>query len=270
MLLLVDGTIGKLPHRFITLPLDGFSHNRNAFAFILLLALCCIPVTGRRSRPWLVGILLAGLWFAASRAAWGAGAVLLVVAAYHGALRLRTIALGGAIAVANTAVMMLAPFLSHSLITDFPFTAPDRLNVWTMVVSPSSSDIERFTSIRHGLDLFLQHPFIGAGLGAYIAAANEATRPVIIHSTLVWLLAETGLIGFLAFAIPAIRVLWTEWVRPNHDAAAKFLILILIVFAIESSIDEMLYQRSFWLLLGAGLACVPRERATPWHGVNAA
>jgi hypothetical protein len=79
-----------------------------------------------------------------------------------------------------------------------------------------------------------------------------------------------GLIGFLAFAIPAMRVLWTEWVRPERDAAAKFLILILIVFAIESSIHEMLYQRSFWLLLGAGLACVPRQRPTAWQAVNGA
>ena len=269
-LLLVDGTIGKLPRGFITLPLDDFSHNRNAFAFILLLALCCIPVTGRRSRPWLVGILLAGLWFAGSRAAWGTGAVLLVVAAYHGILRPRTIALGGAIAVAITAVMMLAPFLSHSLIADSPFTAPDRLNVWSMVMSPSSSDIERFSSILRGFDLFLEHPIFGAGLGVYIAATKDAARPVIIHSTPVWLLAEMGLIGFLAFVIPAIRMMWTEWVRPQRDAAAKFLVLILIVFAIESSIHEMLYQRSFWLLLGAGLACVPRQQTTAWHGVKAA
>jgi glycosyltransferase involved in cell wall biosynthesis len=262
-LLLSNLTIGELPQGWISLPLHGFSHNRNAFAFILLLAICCTSLMPLKLRPWLLGIMLSGMWYAGSRAAWGAVLVLLPVAFYLRIFRIRTITFGIAIGVAISALMVLAPLLIHNLFATSIFPAPDRLNLWNTVILPSSSDTERFTSILGGLQLFFENPVFGAGLGGYIATATNAARPVIIHSTPVWLLAEMGLIGFLAISIPALRILWIEWMRPQRDVAAKLLLLVLIVFAIESSMHEMLYQRSIWLLLGALLAYVPR---TASHG----
>jgi glycosyltransferase involved in cell wall biosynthesis len=257
ILLLVNG-IGRLPPGFISLPLDGFSNNRNAFAFILLLAICCTAVMPLKAKPWLLGILLSGLWFAGSRAAWGTVLVLLPLAAYLHVLRLRAVAFGIAIGIAASALTIFVPLFVHKLAAEFVVAAPDRLSVWAILVSPSSSDTERFKSIIEGLQLFLTNPIFGVGLGGYIVATADAARPVIIHSTPVWLLAELGLAGFLAFLIPALRIFWSEWMRPQRDIAAKLLILLLVVFAIESLIHEMLYQRAFWLLLGALLAYAPR------------
>jgi hypothetical protein len=71
----------------------------------------------------------------------------------------------------------------------------------------------------------LDHPVFGAGLGAF---RNQMILtldglPLVIHSTAVWLLAELGIVGFLIFA---------ESFTPG----------------------DMLYQRTFWLLIGAALA----------------
>jgi len=52
------------------------------------------------------------------------------------------------------------------------------------------SVIERVTSILTGVDVFFDHPFIGAGFGV-----------IRVHDTLVNLLANTGLVGFLLYII---------------------------------------------------------------------
>jgi hypothetical protein len=41
------------------------------------------------------------------------------------------------------------------------------------------------------------------------------------------------------------------------------LILIIAAFGVVSNAHEILYQRAFWLLLGAGLALVPRGDGSP-------
>jgi len=76
----------------------------------------------------------------------------------------------------------------------------------------------------------------------------------VIHSTALWLLAELGLLGFAAFAVPGIYVWFTEWRRAPRDPAAAVVALCFVGFAVMSGPADMLYQRTFWLLAGAALA----------------
>jgi hypothetical protein len=69
----------------------------------------------------------------------------------------------------------------------------------------------------------------------------------------VWLLAETGPVGLAVFVAAAWR-LFADAVRRRGDPAATLLILMFCAFAAMSAAHEMLYQRAFWLLLGAVLA----------------
>ena len=218
---------------------------------IVMLAMCCTFIFPAKYRPLLIGILISGLLFAGSRAAWGTLAIALPLAAYRHILHMRDIIIGILIAATIAGLIMLSPSTE--------FLAPDRLAFWNIAAAPSSSDQARFTSILDGFKLFMANPVFGAGLGAYVATIASSAQLVIIHSTPVWLLAEMGLVGFLVFAIPALRIFWVEWKRPHDDTVATFLVLVLIVFAVESSIHEMLYQRSIWLLLGAALAYMPRQ-----------
>ena len=124
---------------------------------------------------------------------------------------------------------------------------------------PAASNAERMESLEGGWKLFLAHPIFGAGLGAYIAnRIKEFGVPMVIHSSPLWLLAEMGLVGFAIFIAPVVRLFLGEF-RKIHsaDPATHLLILILTAFGIISVIHDMMYQRTFWLLLGAGVSYVP-------------
>ena len=75
------------------------------------------------------------------------------------------------------------------------------LLLWSVL--DNSSGGQHLLTIEQGLAMFLAHPLFGAGLGAYMADQLSTTGvPLLIHSTAVWLLAETGLVGFAVFALP--------------------------------------------------------------------
>jgi len=120
------------------------------------------------------------------------------------------------------------------------------------VVLPTvSSTQERLVSIIGGLNLFWDHPVFGAGLGAF---RNQMILtldwlPLVIHSTAIWLLAELGIVGFLIFAVSFTHIFFKEW-----KSASAFIVLCLGGFAVMSGPGDMLYQRTFWLLIGAALA----------------
>ena len=241
-----------LPPEFVLLPLDGFSQNRNAFAFVLLLSVCATALMEERSRGWILGVLLAGIWFAGSRASFGALFAVLAMAMLIRAFSVRTIGFGFGVAVAILGAVAMMPLASALFVTGGA-GIPIDLMVYQM--TPLSSDSERFTSIMGGVKLFLSHPVLGNGLGAYASETVARGNFVVIHSTPVWLLAEMGLIGFLAFAAPAVTVFRNEWAASPRDCAGQMLLLMLVTFGVMSLVHELLYQRAFWLLLGAALAC---------------
>ncbi len=90
-----------------------------------------------------------------------------------------------------------------------------------MVGNEDSSVAERLESLRGGLALWLSHPIFGSGLGAFISTQISKTgTPLVIHSTYVWIIAEMGLVGLLLTGwIPMMQIkrLWmTCWKRPKR------------------------------------------------------
>lgn len=125
------------------------------------------------------------------------------------------------------------------------------------------SNSEHLQSIQEGLRMFLKYPAFGAGLGYYNAHWNGAGTADVIHSTPIWILAEFGTVGAIAFAAPLVYLFWSELkLFRRNDAAGNLLVLILTVFSVMSLVHELLYQRTFWFLFGMCLA-VPRSQAQP-------
>ena len=254
ILFIVEKLVGiPLPQVFGLLPMEGFSQNRNAFAFVLLLAVCGSVLIKDRAQGWIFGLLLVGIWFAGSRAGFGALFAILAIGLSIRAFALRNIAFGIGVAAAILAAVASLHFVVNLM------GAGGGGKAFTFVLfpmTPVSSDAVRLTSIANGLEMFLAHPLIGKGLGAYASETVAHGQFVVIHSTPIWLLAELGLVGFLPFAVAAIRIFWNEWKSNRRDGVGQMLLLILVTFGIMSSVHELLYQRALWLLLGAGLACV--------------
>jgi hypothetical protein len=251
--------------------LEGFSQNRNAFGFVLLLALAAVGFVQGRAQVFVTAMLLAGIWFTGSNAAGGTAVVLIGAAYFLRVISLRTLARALVIAAA-IAVIPSAGAVGAALVVEGLQQAGSSIRsllaeaaqqpgaiVRDALALNTSSNAERFASIRGGIDLFLSYPLFGAGLGHFMELQVQAQHPLVIHSTPVWLLAEFGAVGFAVFAASLFRVARTELgmlrvKTATNDPAAAFILLVLLAFVIISTVHEMMYQRAFWLLLGGVLA----------------
>lgn len=277
----------QVPLEIVRYRIEGFAQNANAFALQLLLALAVLlSRPSARSRDHILALALAllGLWFTGSKAGFIAIGSILVVAFTIGAARPARLAVAGVAAVAVILLINWLPDLIFAItqagetvaraVRDFlcggcepPLHAGklDKRDFSALGVAASgyqSSSVERAASLQAAWQMFLQHPVFGAGLGAFLEQyARQTGTPLVIHSTPLWLLAETGIIGLLVFAAPILRALVQE-LGParQRDAVACLIVLILVGFGAMASVHELLYQRSLWLLLGAALA-MPRPTA---------
>ncbi len=253
--------VGILPANFLKLPMEGFSQNRNAFAFQLLLAICGAPLLTSRLRAWLLPVLLLGIWYSGSRAIAGALLVVAIVMIMSKFVSYRDFLKAGLAAGAFALFLDSLPTVLH--LAGFQSTA---IPAWLMGAAPTgpaptSSLEERWESIINGIALFAHHPLFGAGLGAFMEVQIEAGPPMVIHSTAIWLLAEMGIVGFTVMTFPLVRLFFSEARslknKADKDKTDAFLISMIVAFIIAASVHELLYQRTFWLLLGAASACMP-------------
>jgi hypothetical protein len=270
----------RIPIEIIRYRIDGFSQNPNAFALQLLLAIGAITVAigGPRKLVVMLSIALTGLWLSGSRSGLIALAVLTVAIVLFGTVDRRRLIV--AYAAAATAILIInwlpeivvAVVRAGQAVADFaaslagpggaagaPFTLPQRdFSALEVVASGyQASNTQRIASLQGGWEMFADHPIFGAGLGAFIEAYTRANNvPLVIHSTPLWLLAEMGIVGLLAFAAPFIRILKYETYQAGlRDPARIFLLIALLGFAVMAAVHDLVYQRALWLLTGAALAC---------------
>jgi O-antigen ligase len=199
-------------------------------------------------------LLLVMFWFAGSRSGWIAIGCVLAAGIFFRVVDFREAAIGLVCAVAVAVlVTTILPLIGGS------FSSGPEVSVQPLIVPTEASTAERWITIVGGWNLFLEHPILGAGLGAFRNQMILAKSgiPLVIHSTALWLLAELGLVGFLAFSVPGFYVWITEWRRAPREPASAVVALCFVGFAVMSGPADMVYQRTFWLLVGAALA-VPR------------
>lgn len=227
---------------------SGFSQNPNAFAFVLLLALAAaLSLQDRlRWRTAVIAVIFAGLALAGSRASFVAIPIMLVLALVSG-IKLRPIAqaaLGAALLVGIVTAI-------------FAWGPAGRGPQWVLL--QFNSDNQHWETLVKGMQMFRANPIFGAGLGAYMhKEIVETGNPLVIHSTVVSLLAETGLAGVAVFAYAGWKIFAAEFGR-RYDLAARVTILALAGFGVMAQAHDLLYQRALWLVLGAALAlAIPR------------
>lgn len=238
---------------------DGYAGNRNAFAFQLLAGMALLlgyfqvyarhnVGLSRPARPWvfslLLGILLAGLVWSGSRTGMLVGVVVLFLA-WLGRLADRRM-LGWGVIFAALLWCVVLLMAQGGL--------PGNISVQSNL-SRESSNLERWETLTHGLEMWWQSPVLGAGLGVFYAKSPVwMGHPQVIHSTPLWILAEFGLLGGAVFG-------WAFFLLTRHairfgrtQPARRILLLLLVAFVIFGLAHEIFYQRIFWLVLGAVLA----------------
>lgn len=120
----------------------------------------------------------------------------------------------------------------------------------------------RLETAKAAVSMALEHPILGGGLGAFLAAQGQ--NALIIHNTFLWILAEMGIVGvgaFLLFFAGVIRYLVkASRTSDGQGVAANAALLTLVSVGAMAMAHELLYQRAPWFLLGLALAA---RRETP-------
>lgn len=231
------------------LPLQGLSQNRNAFAFLLLLALKVLIVSRWPRSALLAGVILIGIWYSGSRSVFLALPIVLLLAQYIKAVSwpfvIRSIGVSSLLLIVTTT----GPAVVNAIMGTLSDSLYDMMKPIV-----TASDSERMVSIVGGFNLFLQHPIFGAGLGAYYEQQVAAGHPLVIHSVPVWLLAEFGLIGAAILSFPIFFIFFSEVLQKPNEVKGVLLVLLITGFAVMGAFHEIMYQRGFWILLGAALA----------------
>ena len=248
---------------------SGMIGNPNAFGLQLVLAMSLglsgqYFWVGRYSstiQHAFLGVIFAGIVFTGSRAS--ALALIIIVC---GSLLLRrsnirqllsTVGVGAAVVllvlVANHISMSSGG--SNSGVHPEEFFSPEYVGFVY---------VDRWESMVVGWEMFVSHPIFGAGLGAYMEDhLNRRGFPHVIHSSYLWLLAEFGIVGFIAFlTVPAnvVQWIWRNWARRwEWDWTIIAGIGCLVTFGFMSLVHELVYQRIVWFMCGV-LFAIPKSK----------
>lgn len=293
LLIYCVGRLGlPLPDELLTYRLEGFAQNPNAFALQLVFALIAafVSIKGSRLRTPIISALLIGLWFAGSRSGFIALGCVIVAALVLRTVTLTTLLAAAAALLAaivsidwlpeivvatvrtgHTIAHLVADLAASLSGTGGPRSPPAAAFVLTppkfsafesIAAGYESSNVQRIASLKGGWAMFIAHPIFGAGLGAFMASYTRANGvPLVIHSTLLWLLAEMGVVGFVVFVAPFVSILKSETYAADRDDPARiFLILALLGFGAFAVVHDIAYQRPFWIVLGAAMACTAARK----------
>lgn len=239
---------------------EGYAANRNAFAFEMLICMTLILAYSTVIARWysrgqrhmmrsrirvtsiLLGIVLLGLILSTSRAGLLCGLLILLVALAVKFVDRRTVAYGACIAAIIWGLIVFLPLMQGGQVIQNAF-------------SGDASDTERLLSINKGMAMWMQSPILGAGLGVFYERSEAwYGKHLIIHNTPVWILAEFGIIGAIAFGWMFYVLARPVLKKSRLSNANRILCMILLCFAVFSLAHEIFYQRIFWLVLGAALA----------------
>lgn len=124
-----------------------------------------------------------------------------------------------------------------------------------MAISSAESDMVRIQLLKDSFLMWLENPFFGAGLGAFYTGSEAVYGfPVVQHNSVLWVLSEMGLFGFLIFSILFMSLVCFVFLSAKRGIRNNAVILLLLSFGAMAMFHEMLYQRIFWLFLGALMA----------------
>lgn len=265
------GMRGVIPLDLIPSNFEGYAGNRNAFSFQMLTAVIMLiavsafsdklpPLQPRLGIPvrshvlsFILGCLTCGIAFSASRSGIITLSAVIVVALILRFISLRMILISAVYGAAVSALYLLSQQIGHD---------SDIVAAFSPKFSADNSDAARWASYGYALDLWLNNPIFGSGLGVFLHRSPEwLSAPLVIHSTPLWLLTEFGLIGFLPITAMFL-VFFYQAFRHRHSPYLRGALLLLLAFATFSMVHEIFYQRIFWIALGVFLA-LPRTRLHP-------
>jgi O-antigen ligase len=221
---------------------------------------------------WVAGAIAAALAFpfTYSRATWGITLVVALVVIAVARRKMRTVGLVGlavaifaGIAVIDPSVLSRAALLAQNL--ESPFKNPVFLEraPWLRFLSVLPLDSVRQYLIGSGLIMFVDHPIFGIGfgtfsqslLGPYAGLVPPGIDDTASHTSLVTVMAETGLLGLAIVLVIVFSFVRSTWQATTRSTSERALVLApaigLIVILLTSQLSGRLFEEPYlWLFLG--------------------
>ena len=262
----------------ITSYFQGYAGNRNAFAFQLLICLALLldydSVHGRKNQftsklkkkyytPFFLAVILSGIFWTSSRAGVGVAILVLIGITISRLVNnrtltvdKRTLSIGCFLTVALCVFVWLlssVEILNEKIMSNVPSSMSHLEHLFTNA-STSNSNQERLLTFVYAIELWKESPVFGAGLGVFIEKSSIwFERPLVVHNTFLWVLAELGIIGILVL-LSTFFLMFKYAYKNRSLLPARILLLVLIIFVLFSMVHEIFYQRIFWLVIGVVLA----------------
>lgn len=294
---LILGTIGSIVITFqdfhiidglIAYPYKGWMANRNAFGFLILCTTVMVFFYGLSAKPLLSPWVERFYWFIlplmhiqiGSRSCW----VILILQmctflfirrSYFFKTIVPSFALG--CAIITVLAGLYHQFIFEKYRTNFIFKQhqnvqfvelPGMLRAFSdrqqeaaaQATVNFKSDMLRVKVNGLALDLWVKSPIFGIGLGTTQAEEPKVFGKFldVIDSTPVFLLAETGMVGFVIFA-SFFGIVICTLAKENKHATVETRIInnvtlgVFATFAIMSLMHELMYTRFLWFILGMAI-----------------
>ena len=123
------------------------------------------------------------------------------------------------------------------------------------VESMLTSETSTSQSIKHGIKHFKANPIFGVGL-----AQVPFLEKIEVHNTYVFLLSETGLVGFLGFCLILLIIMLSIFFSKTDISFKLILIIFLMIFAAMNIPHLLLRQRWVWFFIGVIFVLCYRKR----------
>jgi O-antigen ligase len=129
----------------------------------------------------------------------------------------------------------------------------------------------RVEILKTTIGLIKENPILGSGLGSVIKKETSEKFPnTVMDSTPLWLWAETGLIGllaFLSFYAVCLKTIYKNGFNTENSETAqglnKSIFVTMLIFGVMCIFHELLYTRFLWFFMGLALAYPLKEKLTP-------
>lgn len=243
--------------------LSGFVGDRNAYAFLGLMIMIslyfCNQFVGDFRKHELLtsiltGIIMGLIFVSGSRS--GMGGIIVMILCW--AFFRRNMLFQILFSLILTLIFFFLLIECLSLIREISFDIssyngqPSTGYTLIFLSGRGMEDATEISSLRlmtwaEGIRLFVENPFIGAGLGAAIENID-----IVIHNVFLWIAGEMGLMGIILCLPLSTALLHQTFIKKEPYLAVnrQSLFAFILVSGGFFLVQDIIYQRSFWLLLG--------------------